>query len=500
MNRYTRLGWVFFILFFLSAGIAQASIILPYEDGDVMNNVPETFIVESSYDYANPLFGLTISTTYYDEFDDSYQFILYNETNTDGMFSIDDVFIYQYKNYTVNASYYNSMINDTIYQEITLSYLDDSLVNQSLPFVHVKDFNYHTLDYNANGLRSEPLSYSLACNHDDQTFFYAGGTWYPDDVSFVLFNFTEGGWDDPHSYEEFTMSYKQGDTTFNDYDVHIGQYINLYDAVLFCIGMNTSDVFITTDSTCSMNVWSHDDTYLTTGGGLTYNRSGIANYYEIFAGTTVRPGDAIWFHDPDASYRDMVNDYGVAGNIDNLPFILGMIIVAAGVIIPLGFSIRLDIDFPNYFYSLCSIGTGILAFALSFIPGWFLLGYAIVVFMMTSLVYKQTLGAAIDMIPTPFTRGIRSMDSETVTKPLATAGTKAKSYMSSLRKSMSLPERRTRPKKSSVRERIPRRDTRWGGHGGVPQPSSYKQSYVDRMLKKGYRIEGDDWVYQGGGK
>ena len=249
-----------------------------------------------------------------------------------------------------------------------------------------------------------------------------------------------------------------------------------------------------------MNVWSHDETYLTSGGGLTYNRSGIANYYEIFAGTTLRPGNKIWYRDPDAPYREIVNDYGVAGNIDNLPFILGMIIVAAGVIIPLGFSIRLDIDFPNYFYSLCSIGTGVLAFALSFIPGWFLLGYAIVVFMMTSLVYKQTLGAAIDMIPTPFKRGIRSMDSETVTKPLASAGSKAKSYVSSLGKSMSLPERRKKEKKSDVRKRIPRRDTRWGGHGEVPHPSSYKQSYVDTMLKKGYRIEGDDWVYQGGGK
>ena len=213
------------------------------------------------------------------------------------------------------------------------------------------------------------------------------------------------------------------------------------------------------------------------------------------------------------------NDPVVWGGTPPMPWfsiIVAIIISIIFVTIPLGFSIRSGIDFPNYVYAIVVSASVFLSFSLGLLPLWMFLFYVLAMVFSLMLRYREKMVESIELLrgrPEETQTGFKAIGEsrfEGIGEGIGSGfPTWAKEkipdeYLNVMRK---IGKEESRKKKSSLsaiesvwkkkkneRTSISRRDTRWGGHGEVPHPSSYKDSYLKKMKKKGYRIKGDKWV------
>lgn len=396
-----------FLMFLCFAGVAQASIYLSINDNEVLTSHPEVVTITSSYPYANPIYGITISTDYVDAYENMYSRVVYEDTNTNGTFALPSYALpFQYKTYNLSASYYNSMFNVTHYYNISFDYLDTGWIsNESIPlYISIRNADPPHLDYTAHKIQREPLSLYIACNHDEHVFQYAGGTWHGGHRVFYLFNLTHGNWNNPESIDDMIYTWAQTDNIFRKTAFNIYNYVQLYDAVFFAIGTSYNNTVVTTDHTMDTDDWTYDNDSLIIERGHHFSRNytGAVSYLEVF----VRPwhleidGDGMFAYDTE--HLTLLHTYGKSIGIENFAFIIGLIILAGFIIVPLGFSIRLDLDLPNFMYSLFAIAGTLVAVGFGLFPLWFLVSMVVIVLFLTLLSYKDIMMSAVDSLPAPF--------------------------------------------------------------------------------------------------
>lgn len=411
------------LLVLCCAGIAQASIYTSIADNEVLHIHPEEIVVTTSYPYANPIYTINISTMYIDRYGGNYSRIIYSDVNTNGVFKLPSYALpWQYKSYELNVSFYNSMFNMTHYHTINFDYMDNSWINESeIPlYVSIRNADPGHLDYTAHKIQREPLYLYMACNHDERIFQYGGGTWVGgENRSFILFDLEYGNWNAPGSIDDMTYTWTTDlDTVWKQTSFPMYNYISLHDAVFFGLGTSYNNTFVTTDGTMDISDWHIDTENNSIGrgkGDFFHFYNGAVSYLEVF----VRPWHLMGEEDGflySPGHVPLLHAYGESIGVENFAFIIGLIIMAVFIIIPLGIAIRLDLDLPNFMYSILAITGASVALVFGLFPLWFLVSLGIIVLFLTLLSYKDIMMSAVDSMPTPF----RHVDKGALHLPKAT--------------------------------------------------------------------------------
>lgn len=133
---------------------------------------------------------------------------------------------------------------------------------------------------------------------------------------------------------------------------------------------------------------------------------GVSRFFETEIGES-NPLDG-WspeYQRPDATtfgqlIDNWANDPDVWGGTPPMPWfktLVGIIVCLIAVCLPLGFSIRHDIDIPNFIYGVALTAGMFGAFALDLFTLWMLLLYILVIFFSLTYMYRETIFRSADL-------------------------------------------------------------------------------------------------------